>query len=367
MMKRSAYECVERYNTLVLQGISGQTDADEEEYSVQPAEALPALQNGDKLDEDELEMLAEARARMANTQGKKSQRKFRERLLEDKRRASEIARHRALRARGLKAPLKQNTSRFSIDYNADVPFEVLPAEGVWSTTDEKLQNARASQEFMAKAATGIALESKSEKDYTKIAAKHAELVSGSSKSDHIPRPPMLPPVKNKQTTDRVPRALSDEELYVARKRIRLKFAQLPEPEHLEVHPDIPDLVLETPEPESPALPQEDLVGLVEAEIEKPTCVPEERMELARTLIGEPDFDIDDGRGSVPKVVDVPPTLKVAIEAHFSLLARYAFLKEENNKLNALIAGREAACTLLHDIAASERASLEKSMTRFRDF
>lgn len=50
------------------------------------------------MDEDELEMLSEARARLANTQGKKAKRKAREKQLEEARRLASLQKRRELRA-----------------------------------------------------------------------------------------------------------------------------------------------------------------------------------------------------------------------------------------------------------------------------
>ena len=47
--------------------------------------------------EDELEMLSEARARLANTQGKKAKRKAREKQLEEARRLATLQKRRELR------------------------------------------------------------------------------------------------------------------------------------------------------------------------------------------------------------------------------------------------------------------------------
>nr|CAD2172310.1 unnamed protein product [Meloidogyne enterolobii] len=46
------------------------------------------------MDEDELEMLSEARARLANTQGKKAKRKAREKQLGEARRLASLQKHR---------------------------------------------------------------------------------------------------------------------------------------------------------------------------------------------------------------------------------------------------------------------------------
>ena len=49
----------------------------------------------------EKEMLAEARARLANTQGKKAKRKAREKQMEEARRLASLQKRRELRAAGL--------------------------------------------------------------------------------------------------------------------------------------------------------------------------------------------------------------------------------------------------------------------------
>lgn len=52
------------------------------------------------MDEDEKEMLSEARARMANTRGKKAKRKAREKQLEEARRLASIQKKRELKVDG---------------------------------------------------------------------------------------------------------------------------------------------------------------------------------------------------------------------------------------------------------------------------
>ena len=49
----------------------------------------------------EKEMLAEARARLANTQGKKAKRKAREKQMEEARRLASVQKRRELRAAGI--------------------------------------------------------------------------------------------------------------------------------------------------------------------------------------------------------------------------------------------------------------------------
>ena len=53
------------------------------------------------MDEDEKEMLSEARARLANTRGKKAKRKAREKQLEESRRLAALQKSRELKAAGI--------------------------------------------------------------------------------------------------------------------------------------------------------------------------------------------------------------------------------------------------------------------------
>lgn len=63
-------------------------------------ETKPARPDPQDMDEDELEMLSEARARLANTQGKKAKRKAREKQLEEAKRLAALQKRRELRAAG---------------------------------------------------------------------------------------------------------------------------------------------------------------------------------------------------------------------------------------------------------------------------
>ena len=87
------------------------------------------------MDEDEKEMLAEARVRLANTKGKKAKRKAREQLIEEARRLAAIQKKRELRAAGIDFNLKKKIK--GVDYNQDVPFERAPLELVYATGEEE--------------------------------------------------------------------------------------------------------------------------------------------------------------------------------------------------------------------------------------
>lgn len=89
------------------------------------------------MDEDELEMLSEARARLANTQGKKAKRKAREKQLEEARRLAALQKRRELRAAGIGSGHRRRVK--GIDYNAEIPFEKVPAIGFYDTSEEQLE------------------------------------------------------------------------------------------------------------------------------------------------------------------------------------------------------------------------------------
>lgn len=97
-------------------------------------ETKPARPDPVDMDEDEKEMLSEARARLANTQGKKAKRKSREKQLEEARRLASIQKRRELKAAGIE--VREKKKRKGMDYNADIPFERKPIEGAYDTKEE---------------------------------------------------------------------------------------------------------------------------------------------------------------------------------------------------------------------------------------
>lgn len=85
----------------------------------------------------ELEMLSEARARLANTQGKKAKRKAREKQLEEARRLAALQKRRELRAAGIEVNPRRKKKR-GVDYNSEIPFEKRPAIGFYDTSTEHI-------------------------------------------------------------------------------------------------------------------------------------------------------------------------------------------------------------------------------------
>lgn len=109
-------------------------------------ESKPARPDTIDLDEDEKEMLSEARARLANTQGKKAKRKARERQLEESRRLAVLQKRRELKNAGINIKVV-TTKKGQMDYNADIPFEKQPAPGFYDTTEEEARNERQREMF----------------------------------------------------------------------------------------------------------------------------------------------------------------------------------------------------------------------------
>ncbi|GAA6051475.1 hypothetical protein JCM3770_004550 [Rhodotorula araucariae] len=156
---RTANQCLERYQKLLDEaerteneelGLAGVDDAGpsaDDVRRLRPGEVDPDPENRAArpdpidMDEDEKEMLSEARARLANTQGKKAKRKVRERQLEEARRLAILQKKRELKAAGIlmRAKPKKN----GMDYMADIPFEKQPAPGFYDTSEEKAKRLAA--------------------------------------------------------------------------------------------------------------------------------------------------------------------------------------------------------------------------------
>lgn len=158
---RTANQCLERYQRLLdeaeqreaselnLAGVDDASAAPSADHvrklrpgEVDPdPESKPARPDTIDLDEDEKEMLSEARARLANTQGKKAKRKAREREQEESRRLANLQKRRELKTAGIN--VKVVTRRQGeMDYNADIPFEKKPAMGFYDTSEEIVRNER---------------------------------------------------------------------------------------------------------------------------------------------------------------------------------------------------------------------------------
>ncbi|KAF7304769.1 Cell division control protein Cdc5 [Mycena kentingensis (nom. inval.)] len=156
---RTATQCLERYQKLLDEaeakdndelGLAGTSDSGpsaDDVRRLRPGEidpnpeTKPARPDPIDMDEDEKEMLSEARARLANTQGKKAKRKARERQLEEARRLAVLQKKRELKAAGI--IMRSKVKRKGMDYNTDIPFEKKAAPGFYDTSEEQARIAAA--------------------------------------------------------------------------------------------------------------------------------------------------------------------------------------------------------------------------------
>ncbi|KAF1968322.1 hypothetical protein BU23DRAFT_558556 [Bimuria novae-zelandiae CBS 107.79] len=109
-------------------------------------ESRPARPDAIDMDEEDKEMLSEARARLANVSGKKAKRKARERQLEESRRVALLQKRRELKASGISIKITPKKGNH-IDYNADVPLERTVPEGFYDTTEELDRNEKQREAF----------------------------------------------------------------------------------------------------------------------------------------------------------------------------------------------------------------------------
>lgn len=165
LVGRTANQCIERYQKLLDE--AEQREASElsltggDETSAPTADDVRKLRPGEvdpdpetkparpdtiDLDEDEKEMLSEARARLANTQGKKAKRKARERQQEESRRLAALQKRRELKTAGINIKVTTR-KKGQMDYNADIPFEKKAAAGFYDTNEELALNERQRANF----------------------------------------------------------------------------------------------------------------------------------------------------------------------------------------------------------------------------
>ncbi|UYV75368.1 CDC5L, partial [Cordylochernes scorpioides] len=142
---RTAAQCLEHYEYLLDQAQRKEADGTQSDFDdprkLKPGEidpnpeTKPARPDPKDMDEDELEMLSEARARLANTQGKKAKRKAREKQLEEARRLASLQKSRELRMAGIELEPRRKR-KMGVDYNAEIPFAKKPVPGFYDTSEE---------------------------------------------------------------------------------------------------------------------------------------------------------------------------------------------------------------------------------------
>ncbi len=84
-------------------------------------------------------MLSEARARLANTKGKKAKRKAREKQLEEARRIATLQKMRELKAAGIDLTKRKRKRKDGMDYANEIPFEKRAPVGFFDTSAEDVK------------------------------------------------------------------------------------------------------------------------------------------------------------------------------------------------------------------------------------
>jgi len=164
LVGRTGGQCQERYERLLDEAAGGGEGGGNEEdggavggaiaaRKLRPGEidphpeTKPARPDPIDMDEDEVEMLQEARARLANTQGKKAKRKAREKMLADAKRLADLQKRRELKAAGLLSGEAKSRSKKrlrDIDLGVEIPFHKPAPAGFHATgdEDERAESAR---------------------------------------------------------------------------------------------------------------------------------------------------------------------------------------------------------------------------------
>jgi pre-mRNA-splicing factor CDC5/CEF1 len=144
---RTAYQCMEHYEKL-LDRAQGREVEDNDPRKLRPGEidpnpeTKPARPDPIDMEEDEKETINEARARLANTRGKKAKRKAREKQLEEARRLAALQKKRELKSAGIDVVLRlPRKKKREMNYNADVPFLRNVPKGSFQAGPEETPSA----------------------------------------------------------------------------------------------------------------------------------------------------------------------------------------------------------------------------------
>nr|PVC49607.1 CDC5-like [Theileria orientalis] len=145
LIGRTAYQCLQHYERLLDQAQGREEDDEFDPRKLRPGEIDPQLEckpsrpDAVDMDDDEKEMLAEARARLANTRGKKAKRKAREKALEQSKRIAALQKRRELKSAGISVR-NFKSKKETIDYEHEIPFEIQPPKGFYPPDKDKPAN-----------------------------------------------------------------------------------------------------------------------------------------------------------------------------------------------------------------------------------
>ena len=193
---RTPTQCLQRYEELLDQA-QGKDGLEDDPRRLRPGEidpnpeVKPALPDPVDFDEDEKEMLQEARARLANTKGKKAKRKAREKTLDDAKRLASLQKRRELKANGIHMPVpptagsKKKRTKM-IDVMAEIPFHHEAPAGFHDTSKEDQREAALSKNPRFRSITLQKLEGERMADVTERARKKDNESMKKLKQDNLP-------------------------------------------------------------------------------------------------------------------------------------------------------------------------------------
>ena len=159
---RTAFQAMEHYEKL-LDKIINKKDVDNNNSNIADPRKLkigeidpnpetkPARPDPIDMDEDEKEMLNEAKARIANRRGKKAKRKAREKQLEESRRLAALQKRRELRSAGIDVDYKKfnkKSKKKELNYNSEIPFNKEILSGYNNTDKNWNENEDLNEEDM---------------------------------------------------------------------------------------------------------------------------------------------------------------------------------------------------------------------------
>ena len=245
MVGRTAMQCLQRYEQLLEAAAAGGSvygGGDNNNNSsisnikrlrpgeIDPApETKPARPDAIDMDEDEKEMLSEAKARLANTTGRKAKRKAREKQLLEARRMAQLQKRRELKAAGIikgdgkmrnKNRKKKKPGDHEINYNEEIPFLTPAPRGMHDTSNEDLHaNNPQFKRMMAEKVIGKQKSQMQEEQRRKDRKKQAKH-KASNLPDTVKRMSQLNDVTSNRKRSRLmlpPPMVTDEELELVSK------------------------------------------------------------------------------------------------------------------------------------------------------
>eukprot|EP01060_Flectonema_neradi_P032958 TRINITY_DN5384_c6_g1_i1.p1 TRINITY_DN5384_c6_g1~~TRINITY_DN5384_c6_g1_i1.p1 ORF type:complete len:728 (+),score=181.42 TRINITY_DN5384_c6_g1_i1:73-2256(+) len=207
---RTPYQCLEHYDKLLdqAQEKEGDYDPTTDPRKLRPGEVDPnpeqraPMPDAQDMSDDEREMLNEARARVANTKGKKAKRKARSKQLEEARRLAAVQKRRELKAAGIE--VKPKTKRRGINFATEIPFYKAPAQGFFDTSEElklmpqddsnfrnlDVRNAEGGLRAKAEQEARKQDKKKAQKKRQEDLPAHFEALNAKQEADMIPKKPL---------------------------------------------------------------------------------------------------------------------------------------------------------------------------------